>query len=203
MGDVLTEAPSRENLEAFLCQAGCLLRRREDFSDDDDDLLLYDDAGDDLFLDSDDGVSISDNDDDLVGSPSQSTESGTANSRSRSNGLSRIRQYITWPVAAGLILVGLSVLGSSFKGPILDLLTHGDIEETRIHRVVAKMTDKVFSSVNNGQPYDLAWIESNIERVSESEYRVNAKIGVRLKEDLFLPLDDHYVFTMAPFSYSE
>ncbi|HCR29913.1 MAG TPA: hypothetical protein DIV79_07855 [Opitutae bacterium] len=70
-------------------------------SDDDDDLLLDDDAGDDLFLDSDDGFSISDDDDDLVGSASQSTESGTANSRFHSNGLSRIRQYITWPVAAG------------------------------------------------------------------------------------------------------
>ena len=117
--------------------------------------------------------------------------------------LSRVRKYITWPVAASLVLLGLSILGASFKDTILDLLAHGNVQETRIHLVVAKMTDEVFNSVKPGRPYDLAWIESEIQRVSDSEYRVAAKIGVTLEEDLYSPLEDSYFYSLLPFSKAE
>jgi len=173
-----------------------------DQGDDDDDLLFDDDAGDDLFLDSGDGFSISDDDDDLLTGAAQSSAAESNRSQNETGGFAKVSRYVTWTVAAGLAFVGLSILAASFKGPILDFLAHGDIQETRIHRVVAKMTEKVFNSVESGQPYDLAWVESDIKRVSDSEYRVIAKIGARLKEDLFRPLDENYAYTLLPFSKS-
>ena len=94
-------------------------------------------------------------------------------------------------------------MGASFKDPILDLLAHGNIRETRIHRLVSKMTDEFFSSVKPWRPYDLAWIESEIQRVSDTEYWVAVKIGVRLEEDLYSPLGDSYVYSLLPFSKAE
>ena len=172
-------------------------------ADDDDDLLFDDDAGDDLFSDSESGFSIKDDDDDIDGASTESAGSSVDSSQADSGRLARARKYITWSVAASLAFVGLSILGSSFKDPILDLLAHGDIQETRIHRVVAHMTEKVFDSVNHGQPYDLAWIESEIQRVSDEDFRVAAKIGVRLQEDLYRPLEDSYAYALLPFSKSQ
>lgn len=170
-------------------------------AEDEDDSLLDDDAGDDLFLDSEDGFSISD-DDDLIDVAAQPWGADEQSSQKQS-GSARVSRYIAWPVAAGLAFVGLSILAASFRAPILDLLTHGDIQETRIHHVVAEMTERVFDGIEPGQPYELAWIESDIKRVSESEYRVIAKIGARLKENLFAPLDENYVYTLLPFTRSQ
>ena len=172
-------------------------------ADDDGGLLFDDDAGDDPFLDSEDGFSISDDDDDIDGVAAGFGGGDVDSSRAKSGRVSQVSKYITWSVAASLVFVGLSILGASFKGPIVDLLAHGNVQETRIHRVVAKMTDEVFSSVKPGRPYDLAWIESEIQRVSDTEYRVVAKIGVRLEEDLYSPLEDSYVYSLLPFSKAE
>ena len=174
-----------------------------DNADYDDGLLLDDDAGDDLFLDSEDGFSISGEDDDIDGVAAGFGGGSVDSSRAKSGRLSQIRKYITWSVAASLAFVGLSILGASFKDPILDLLAHGNIRETRIHRLVSKMTDEFFSSVKPGRPYDLAWIESEIQRVSDTEYWVAVKIGVRLEEDLYSPLGDSYVYSLLPFSKAE
>ena len=171
-------------------------------ADAEDDLLSGDDAGDDLFLDSEDGFSISDDDD--IGRVAVGFGGGPVDtSRAEPERLSQVRKYITWPAAASLVLIGLSILGASFKDTILDLLAHGNVRETRIHLVVAKMTDEVFNSVKPGRPYDLAWIESEIQRVSDSEYRVAAKIGVTLEEDLYSPLEDSYFYSLLPFSKAE
>ena len=171
-------------------------------ADDEDDLLLDDYAGDHRFLDSEDGFSISD-DDDTDGVAADFGGGSADTSRAEPESSSQVRKYITWPLAASLVFVGLSILLASFEDTILDLLAHGNVRETRIQQVVAKMTDEVFNSLKPGRPYDLAWIESEIQRTSDSEYRVAAKIGVTLKEDLYSPLEDSFFYSLLPFSKAE
>lgn len=103
------------------------------------------------------------------------------------------------PLAAGLALVGIGLILLSFKNEVFEFIKHRDIQGSSLNKGIAAITTEVFYELGPDFPYRMVWLDSDVERISDSEFRINARIGAELKIDLYQPVEESFVFTKLPF----
>jgi len=116
------------------------------------------------------------------------------------SGIRRLAHSLgTWPVAASIALLGAVIALASFKDEMIEWLLNGDVQGSSISRSVAAITENIIEELGPESPYRMAWIESDVKRVSDSEIRIYAQVGVALKADLYQPVEDTVVYAKLPF----
>ncbi len=170
-------------------------------SDDDEDSLLLDDV-DEAELGEELLISQDDPDDSGLAAPvfgSEASSNSAAPAESAKPGLWR-KVCSSMPLAAGLAVLGVGLGLSSFKDELLEFVAFGDSEGTVINRHIASMSNRLFEEIGANSDHDMVWLESDIQRISELEIWINARVGASLKRDLYDWVDESIVYSRLPFT---
>ena len=171
----------------------------EDSSLDEDDSFLMDDEEDNDLL-----VSIQDDsENEILGNLSgfSSDEPGECQSTSQNGFLNTAIQSL--PFAAALAVLGIGLTAFSFKNEFFEWAVHGDTKGSSLSRSIARATNELFDQLGPDSPYEMAWMENEIKRVSNRELLVEVQIGAQLKVDLYQAVDDAVLYSKLPFDLDE
>ena len=170
-----------------------------DSSLDEDDSFFMDDEEDNDLL-----VSIQDDsENEILGNLSgiSSDEPGECQSSSKNGFLKTAIQSL--PFAAALAVLGIGLTAFSFKNEFFEWAVHGDTKGSSLSRSIARATNELFDHLGPDSPYEMAWMESEIKRVSDRELLVEVQIGAQLKVDLYQAVDDAVLYSKLPFDLDE
>jgi hypothetical protein len=171
----------------------------EDSSLDEDDSFLMDDEEDNDLL-----VSIQyDSENEILGNLSgiSSGEPGEYQSSSQNGFLKTAIQSL--PFAVALAVLGIGLTAFSFKNEFFEWAVHGDTKGSSLSRSIARATNELFEQLGPDSPYEMAWMENEIKRVSDRELLVEVQIGAQLKVDLYQAVDDAVLYSKLPFDLDE
>ncbi len=171
----------------------------EDSSLDEDDSFLMDDEEDNDLL-----VSIQDDsENEILGNLSgfSSDEPGECQSTSQNGFLKTAIQSL--PFAAALAVLGIGLAAFSFKNEFFEWAVNGDTKGSSLSRSIARATNELFDQLGPDSPYEMAWMENEIKRVSNRELLVEVQIGAQLKVDLYQAVDDVVLYSKLPFDLDE
>lgn len=177
--------------------------------DDDGSFLMDDEDKDDPFLSIQENAQIELNQDAVIGSGNSALAAsrGAGSSLSENAGSPKFRILKTamrsLPFAAAVAILGIGLIGSIFKNELLEWVSHGDAEGSSITRTLAKATAEIFDDFGPDSPYRMAWLETEIKRVSDAEFRIEAQIGAELKVDLYQAVDDSIIYSKLPFAWEQ
>lgn len=125
---------------------------------------------------------------------------GSEESASSPSKIRRLARSLgSWPVAASIALLGAAITLASFKNEMVEWLLNGDVKGSSISHNVATIAEDVIEKLGPESPFRMAWIESDVKRVSDSEIRIYARVGVELKDDLYQPVEESVVYAKLPF----
>lgn len=130
-----------------------------------------------------------------------SDEPGECQSTSQNGFLKTAIQSL--PLAAALAVLGIGLTAFSFKNEFFEWAVHGDTKGSSLIRSIARATNELFDQLGPDSPYEMAWMENEIKRVSNSELLVEVQIGAQLKVDLYQAVDDAVLYSKLPFDLDE
>ena len=171
----------------------------EDFMLEEEDSFLMEDEDDNDLL-----VSIQDDsENEILGNLSgiSSDELGEIQASSKNSPLKTAIQSL--PFAAALAIIGIGLTVFSFKSEIFEWAGHGDTQGSSLTRRISGATNELFDHLGPDSPYEMAWMESEIRRVSDSELLVEIQIGAELKVDLYQAVDDAVLYSKLPFDLDQ
>ena len=171
----------------------------EDSLLDEDDSFLMDDEEDNDLL-----VSIQDDsENEILGNLSgiSSDEPGECQSYSQNGFLKTVIRSL--PFAAALAVLGIGLTAFSFKNEFFEWAVHGDTKGSSLSRSIGRATNELFDQLGPDSPYEMAWMENEIKRVSDRELLVEVQIGAQLKVDLYQAVDDAVLYAKLPFDLDE
>ena len=171
----------------------------EDSLLDEDDSFLMDDEEDNDLL-----VSIQDDsENEILGNLSgiSSDEPGECQSSSQNGFLKTVIRSL--PFAAALAVLGIGLTAFSFKNEFFEWAVHGDTKGSSLSRSIGRATNELFDQLGPDSPYEMAWMENEIKRVSDRELLVEVQIGAQLKVDLYQAVDDAVLYSKLPFDLDE
>ena len=166
--------------------------------DEDDSFLMDDEEYNDLFVSIQDG-----SENEILGNLSgiSSDEPGECQSTSPNGFLKTAIQSL--PLAAALAVLGIGLTAFSFKNEFFEWAVHGDTKGSSLIRSIARATYELFDQLGPDSPYEMAWMENEIKRVSNRELLVEVQIGAQLKVDLYQAVDDAVLYSKLPFDLDE
>ena len=130
-----------------------------------------------------------------------SDEPGECQSTSQNGFLKTAIQSLQ--LAAALAVLGICLTAFSFKNEFFKWAAHGDTKGSSLSRSIARATNELFDQLGPDSPYEMAWMENEIKRVSNRELLVEVQIGAQLKVDLYQAVDDAVLYSKLPFDLDE
>ncbi len=168
---------------------------------DDDDAGLFDDSAEEEIIPISEIVAEAN---DSAGESVEKSDKPSASPKEEAGKWSAFTKSVqTLPFAASIALFGLGLLVVSLKSEIVEWLSHGDVDGTALSHKVAAISEEVFETFSPNAPYRMAWLETRVKRISDSEIRVDAQIGAELLADLYLPVDESALYQKLPFGAEE